>query len=94
MFGKWLDEPTERYEKNDKVSVKMWLAILLVTMIPVLNIVMLLGWALRDVDERPVSWVNYARAMLIMMVIVAFSVGVGVALYKWLMNSGILVVNG
>ena len=83
MFGKWLeDEPAERYEKNDFVSVKQWLAILLVTITPALNIVMLLGWALRNVDERPASMVNFAKAMLIMMCILAVSVALAVFLVR------------
>jgi len=83
MVGKWLeDEPTERYEKTDFVSVKQWLAILLVTIMPVLNIVMLLGWALHNVDERPASLVNWARAMLIMMCLLAVSVALAIFLVR------------
>ena len=75
MFGKWLeDEPTGRYEKNDMISVKQWLAILLVTIMPVLNIVMLLGWAWNRTGEHPAFLVNFARATLIMMVILAFAI--------------------
>ena len=83
MFGKWFeDEPAKRYEKNDFVSVKQWLAILLVTIMPVLNIVMLLGWALRNVDERPASLVNWARAMLIMMCLLTVSVALAIFLVR------------
>ena len=82
MFGNWIKEPAERYEKNDFVSVKQWLAILLVTITPALNIVMLLGWALRDVDERPVSMVNFAKAMLIIMCILAVSVALAIFLVR------------
>jgi len=88
MVGKWLeDEPTERYEKNDFVSVKQWLAILLVTIMPVLNIVMLLGWAVRNVDERPASLVNWARAMLIMMITLAVAVVVAVFFMRFLIKN-------
>jgi len=71
MFRKWLDDTPDRFDNNEIVSTAKWLAILTVAMVPVMNIVFFLYWALhsRD-DEYPASMVNWARATLIMMLIV------------------------
>ena len=74
MFRKWLDDTPDRFDNNEIVSTAKWLAILTVAMVPVMNIVFFLYWALhsRD-DEYPASLVNFARAALIMMLIVTFA---------------------
>lgn len=49
------------------ISIKKWLIILLILMLPIVNLVMLIIWAL-DEEENP-NKVNFAKAQLIWMAI-------------------------
>jgi hypothetical protein len=70
FLKKWIEEEIPKeFVNDDIVTVKQWLAILCVTIAPGLNIVMFLLWALRGEGEHSASLVNYARAVLILMVI-------------------------
>jgi hypothetical protein len=50
---------------------------------PLLNVVMLLAWAFNNSETEPKSLVNFARAMLIFLLIAAFTGGVAFLLYLW-----------
>ena len=84
MFRKWLDDTPDRFDNNEIVSTAKWLAILTVAMVPVMNIVFFLYWALhsRD-DEYPASLVNFARAALILTVILTGVVAGMIILMKF-----------
>lgn len=85
FFKKWIEETPHRLENNEIMRVKDWLAILLVTIMPGLNIVMLLCWAFNRDDSLPKSHVNFARAVLIIMVITVFASVAVYFLYLWMM---------
>ena len=70
MFNKWINTPQrENWEKdfdnNEVVSVREWIATVLLMVIPVINIAMLIYWAFADNTTTPANKVNWARASLI-----------------------------
>jgi drug/metabolite transporter (DMT)-like permease len=65
------------------MRVRQWLAVFLVIAAPLLNVVMLLVWAFNNSETEPGSPVNFARAMLIFLLIAVFTGGVGFLLYLW-----------
>jgi drug/metabolite transporter (DMT)-like permease len=83
MFGKWIEETPHRLENSDIIRVRQWLAVFVVTVTPLLNVVMLLVWAFNNSETEPKSLVNFARAMLIFLLIAVFTGGVGFLLYLW-----------
>lgn len=73
MFGKWIDE-SEFDEKNDffdnsVMSVRHWLAVISVMIIPIVNIVIIFWWAFADKELTNSNKVNWARASVIMFTI-------------------------
>lgn len=63
----------QRDSRNEPMSVKDWLITYLITVIPIVNIVMLITWAVSD--KTNVNKKNWARAAFLMMgIIIAFAV--------------------
>lgn len=79
MFLKWIDEKAEDawekdFENNAVVSVREWMATLMLMIIPGVNIVMLFWWAFADKTTTPVNKVNWARGSLIVLAATLFAV--------------------
>lgn len=70
MFQKWIDEnpDDERFSDDSIVTVREWMAIMMVMVIPVINIVMLVYWAYASKLSTPASKVNWARGTLIVLI--------------------------
>ena len=89
MFSKWIDE-SEFDGKNDffdnsVMSVRQWLAVLVVMIIPVVNVVMIFCWAFAEKEITNSNKVNWARASVILLtafVVVIALVG-GFLLFSW-----------
>ena len=89
MFSKWIDE-SEFDGKNDffdnsVMSVRQWLAVMSVMIIPVVNIVMIFCWAFAEKEITNSNKVNWARASVILLtafVVVIALVG-GFLLFSW-----------
>ena len=89
MFSKWIDE-SEFDGKNDffdnsVMSVRQWLAVMSVMIIPVVNVVMIFCWAFADKELTNSNKVNWARASVILLtafVVVIALVG-GFLLFSW-----------
>ena len=89
MFSKWIDE-SEFDGKNDffdnsVMSVRQWLAVMSVMIIPVVNIVMIFCWAFAEKEITNSNKVNWARASVILLtafVVVIALVG-GFLLLSW-----------
>ena len=69
MFSKWIDE-SEFDGKNDffdnsVMSVRQWLAVMSVMIIPVVNVVMIFCWAFAEKEITNSNKVNWARASVI-----------------------------
>jgi len=76
MFRAWIDETPNRFDNSEIARVKQWIAILLLTIIPVMNIAALLRLAFSSKEEKPASLVNWARAIIIMVIIVTCAVAI------------------
>ena len=68
MFSKWIDE-SEFDGKNDffdnsVMSVRQWLAVMSVMIIPVVNVVMIFWWAFAEKELTNSNKVNWARGLL------------------------------
>ena len=89
MFSKWIDE-SEFDGKNDffdnsVMSVRQWLAVMSVMIIPVVNVVMIFCWAFAEKEITNSNKVNWARASVILLtafVVVIALVG-GFLLFSW-----------
>ena len=89
MFSKWIDE-SEFDGKNDffdnsVMSVRQWLAVMSVMIIPVVNVVMIFCWAFAEKEITNSNKVNWARASVILLtafVVVIALVG-GFILFSW-----------
>ncbi len=89
MFSKWIDE-SEFDGKNDffdnsVMSVRQWLAVMSVMIIPVVNVVMIFCWAFAEKELTNSNKVNWARASVILLtafVVVITLVG-GFLLFSW-----------
>ena len=89
MFRKWIDE-SEFDGKNDffdnsVMSVRQWLAVMSVMIIPVVNVVMIFCWAFAEKELTNSNKVNWARASVILLtafVVVIALVG-GFLLFSW-----------
>ena len=89
MFSKWIDE-SEFDGKNDffdnsVMSVRQWLAVMSVMIIPVVNVVMIFCWAFAEKEITNSNKVNWARASVILLtafVVVIALVG-GFLLLSW-----------
>ena len=81
MFSKWIDNTerekwTHEFHDNRVVPVLEWLAMLAITMVPVVNIIMLVKWAFTSKELMPANKVNLARAFIILLTAMAFAVGI------------------
>ncbi len=79
MFRKWINEPEKEewlkdIDNNEVVSVREWVATLLLMVIPVVNIVMLFWWAFANKETTPVNKVNWARGTIIVLTVLLISV--------------------
>ena len=89
MFSKWIDE-SEFDGKNDffdnsVMSVRQWLAVMSVMIIPVVNVVMIFCWAFAKKELTNSNKVNWARASVILLtafVVVIALVG-GFLFFSW-----------
>lgn len=89
MFYKWINE-SESDGKNDfynnsVMTVRQWMLVLMVTMIPVINIVMILRWAFADKEFTPSNKVNWARASAIVFTAL-FAVLTGFIIVGWVVT--------
>ena len=89
MFSKWIDESEFDGENdffdNSVMSVRQWLAVMSVMIIPVVNIVMIFCWAFAEKEITNSNKVNWARASVILLtafVVVIALVG-GFLLFSW-----------
>lgn len=78
MFRKWIDE-SEFDGKNDfydnsVMSVRQWIAVLGIMIIPVVNIIMIFWWAFSNKETINSNKVNWARAMLIVLTVLLISI--------------------
>lgn len=93
FFIKWIDE-SEFDGKNDfydnsVMTVRQWMAVLGVMMVPVVNIVMIFWWAFSNKELTPSNKVNWARAsvlLLMAMFIAVVLVGVFLLLGWYIHN--------
>ncbi len=86
MFRKWIDEPErEEWEKdfdnNEVVTVREWMATLMLMLIPVLNIVMLFEWAFSNKELTPANKVNWARGSIIVLTCLLISIAIVAGFY-------------
>ncbi len=89
MFSKWIDESEFDGENdffdNSVMSVRQWLAVMSVMIIPVVNVVMIFCWAFAEKEITNSNKVNWARASVILLtafVVVITLVG-GFLLFSW-----------
>ena len=89
MFSKWIDESEFDGENdffdNSVMSVRQWLAVMSVMIIPVVNVVMIFCWAFAEKEITNSNKVNWARASVILLtafVVVIALVG-GFILFSW-----------
>ena len=89
MFSKWIDESEFDGENdffdNSVMSVRQWLAVMSVMIIPVVNVVMIFCWAFAEKEITNSNKVNWARASVILLtafVVVIALVG-GFLLLSW-----------
>ena len=93
MFSKWIDE-SEFDGKNDffdnsVMSVRQWLAVMSVMIIPVVNVVMIFCWAFAEKEITNSNKVNWARASVILLtaIVIAVSLLGGLLLFGWYMHN-------
>ena len=93
MFSKWIDE-SEFDGKNDffdnsVMSVRQWLAVMSVLIIPVVNVVMIFWWAFAEKELTNSNKVNWARASVILLtaIVIAVSLLGGLLLFGWYMHN-------
>ena len=89
MFSKWIDESEFDGENdffdNSVMSVRQWLAVMSVMIIPVVNVVMIFCWAFAEKEITNSNKVNWARASVILLtafVVVIALVG-GFLFFSW-----------
>ncbi len=86
MFRKWIDE-NEREEwlkdldNNEVVTVREWLATLLVLFIPGVNIAMIFVWAFSNKEITPANKVNLARACVIFLTCLIMALAIVAGFY-------------
>lgn len=87
MFRKWIDEEKDEWEKdfenNEVVTVREWMATVMLMVIPGVNIVMLFWWAFADKTITPANKVNWARASLIVLAAVLFATALTLGFLMW-----------
>ena len=93
MFSKWIEE-SEFDGKNDffdnsVMSVRQWLAVMSVMIIPVVNVVMIFWWAFAEKELTNSNKVNWARASVILLtaIVIAVSLLGGLLLFGWYMHN-------
>ena len=93
MFSRWIDE-SEFDGKNDffdnsVMSVRQWLAVMSVMIIPVVNVVMIFWWAFAEKELTNSNKVNWARASVILLtaIVIAVSLLGGLLLFGWYMHN-------
>ena len=93
MFSRWIDE-SEFDGKNDffdnsVMSVRQWLAVMSVLIIPVVNVVMIFWWAFAEKELTNSNKVNWARASVILLtaIVIAVSLLGGLLLFGWYMHN-------
>ncbi len=92
MFRKWIDEShredwEKKFDNKEVVSVRDWMADLMLMLIPVVNIIMLFVWAFSSKEMTHANKVNWARASIIVLTALVFAVAVGFGIHSLMMNS-------
>lgn len=89
FFRKWIDE-SEFDGKNDffdnsVMSVRQWMAVMAVMIVPVVNVVMIFYWAFADKELTPSNKVNWARAsvMVLTYLLLAIALVAGFLFLGW-----------
>ncbi len=87
MLRKWIDDEKDEWEKyfeNDEVvSVREWIATVMLMVIPGVNIVMLFWWAFADKTVTPANKVNWARGSLIVLATLLFATALTLGFLMW-----------
>ncbi len=77
MFSKWIDDSEfdgrNDFYDNSVMSVRQWLAVLVVMIIPVVNVVMIFWWAFAQKELTNSNKVNWARASVVLFTALAFA---------------------
>ncbi len=86
MFSKWIDESEREewlkdFDNDEVVTVREWLATLLVLFCPGLNLVMIFVWAFSNKEITPANKVNLARACVIFLTCLIITLALVVGFY-------------
>lgn len=94
MFRKWIDEPERNrwetdFQDNSVMSVRQWLAVLSLMIVPGVNVVVLFWWAFADKELMPANKVNWARACIILLAMMFLAIAIvgGFLLLGWRMHN-------
>ncbi len=89
MFRKWIEE-SEFDGKNDffdnsVMSVRQWLVVMSIMIIPVLNALIVFRWAFAEKERTNSNKVNWARASVILFTFAIVVIGIvgGLLLLGW-----------
>ncbi len=76
MFRNWVNEneQEQKFHDNSVTGVSQWIIIISIMLVPILNIVMLLKWAFSNKELCSANKVNFARAAIIVFVILLIAV--------------------
>ena len=93
FFRRWIDD-SEFDGKNDfydnsVMSVRQWLAVLAVMMVPVVNVVIIFYWAFACKELTPSNMVNWARASVIVLtyILLATALMAGFLFLGWYIHN-------
>lgn len=92
FFRKWIEESELDVQQdlydNSVMSVRQWMAVLSVMLIPILNIAMIFYWAFAEKELTNSNKVNWARAsVVIMFAFVTANVALGIIVFiGWYMT--------
>ena len=81
--GSRKDDWKKSFRNLRVVGVREWMGVMMLMMVPVLNIVMLVRWAVADVEAVPASKVYWARATLLVLGAVMMSAALLSAFLYW-----------
>lgn len=93
LFKEWIDE-SELDNKNDfydnsVMSVRQWMAVMGVMLVPVVNVVMIFCWAFSKKELTSSNKVNWARASVILFtaLFIASILMAGIFLLGWYIHN-------
>lgn len=82
----WKTNRTDDLSNRDVVNVREWMMTMLLMMVPLLNIFLLVRWAMSDKEMLPINKVNWARGTLVAMLFVVASVAILIGIYYLITN--------